>query len=67
MKILYIALSLSTVFLTGCEVTKGITRSMTPNYRCSKCGTEILMMSDTRAKKYCPKGGKHEWRRIINR
>ena len=63
MKILLIALLLSMFFLVGCEITK----AMKPQYRCSKCGTEILMMSDTRARKYCPQGGKHEWRRIINR
>ena len=67
MRIICIAFSVVCVMLSGCEVTKGIARSMKPSYRCSKCGTEILMMSDTRAKKYCPKGGKHEWRRIIKR
>ncbi len=51
------------IFTSGCEVTK----AFRPNYRCTKCGTEILMLSDTRAKKYCPEGGKHNWRHIINR
>jgi rRNA maturation endonuclease Nob1 len=64
MKFLFIALLLSMFFLVGCEITK----AMKPQYRCSKCGREILMLSGCKtANEYCPQGGKHEWQRISNR
>ncbi len=58
------AMLLGMIFISGCEITKG----MQSQYRCSKCGAEVLMLSGcARTKEYCSEGGKHEWRHILNR
>ena len=65
MKIFIVAILITCGLLSGCETLKNMTK---PQHRCHKCGLELFMITgDVRAKTSCPNGGRHEWRRILNR
>lgn len=65
MKFSIVVILIACGFLSGCETLKNMTK---PQHRCHKCGLELFMITgDVRAKANCPEGGKHGWRRILNR